>query len=220
MPKKAKQPTVHHPDVVRDAIMRFLYERHIRSRSLKGAEIGIRDLKTALKLQGYSEPEIVSNLRYLIDKHWVREVREERAYYTPAGTKQTAPKITYVISAEGIDRYQEASLFKTPAKPTGINITTVHGVTVIGDDNIVNTQFTDAVRALKSLEEAIQASQLNDEDKLNAVSDIQTLRVQLQKTDPDKTIVQHVWKKLERFATLAGAIDLFQKVTMLLSPLV
>jgi hypothetical protein len=220
MARKAKQFVEHHPDVVRDAIMRFLYQRHTTSRSIKGAEIGIRDLKSALKGMGFSEPEIVSNLRYLIDKQWVREVREERAYYTARGTKQTAPKITYVISADGIDRFQSASMFKKPPTASRINITNIQGVTVIGDSNVVNTQYTDALRTLEVLRERLSASiDLSNEEKLNVISDIGSLETQLQKTQPNKTIVQQVWANLEKAATAAGAIDLLQKLQTFLGPL-
>jgi hypothetical protein len=54
-------------DDVRDKLLRFLYERHKSSKGIAKIAIGIRDLQTEMKARfGLKQPEVVSNLDYLI----------------------------------------------------------------------------------------------------------------------------------------------------------
>ena len=67
-----------------------------------------------------------------------------------------------------------------------------------GDGNIVNTQFTDLSRALDDLDQAVsQSADLTDAQKLDAAADLSTIRAQIAKQNPDKTIVTIAWKSLE-----------------------
>ena len=73
-------------DVVRDAILRHLYLVHSKARSPKTAGLMIRELTQALKPKGFKQQEVASNLDYLVQKGWVREVVENRSFTTPRGT--------------------------------------------------------------------------------------------------------------------------------------
>jgi len=53
-------------DEIREAILKFLYEKHKKARSLKSARASMKELKDELKKLGLKEQEIVSNLDYLI----------------------------------------------------------------------------------------------------------------------------------------------------------
>jgi len=62
-------------DEKRDQILRFLYQRHKNTRGINKIPIGIRDLQSEMKkLHGMSQPEVASNLDYLVQVGWVREV--------------------------------------------------------------------------------------------------------------------------------------------------
>lgn len=71
MAKKATlpaQPAVGNPDdLIRDAILRHLFNVHKSARSPAKAGIGIRDLHSALKVShGYKQQEVGNNLDYLV----------------------------------------------------------------------------------------------------------------------------------------------------------
>src|SRR5271155_5300324 len=117
-------------DTVRDAILRHLYNVHSKARSPKSAGLKITELTKALKPQGLKLQAVASNLDYLVQKGWVREVIEKRTFTTPRGTAQQAEKRTYKISDSGIDRLEAASLYKAAPAGTHINISNIHGVTV------------------------------------------------------------------------------------------
>ena len=91
-------------DIARDFILRHLYLIHERARSPKTAGLKITDLARALKPKGFKLQEVASNLDYLVQKGWVREVVETRTFTTPRGTTQQAEKRSYKISDSGIDR--------------------------------------------------------------------------------------------------------------------
>ena len=54
-------------DVIRDNILRCLYELHRKARSPRSARKGIRDLLRALKERhGYKQQQVATNLDYLV----------------------------------------------------------------------------------------------------------------------------------------------------------
>lgn len=206
-------------DVARDAILRTLESVHRRARSPRSAAIGIRDLQALLKRQGFRQQGVAANLDYLVQKGWVREVVVERTFTTAGGTRQSSAKVTYKISDIGLDKLEGASTYGR-APTAGINITTISGVTVVGDGNVVNTTFAGAAAALTELRsQLLSAESIAEEDRLNAVADIDSLQGQLQKPSPAKEIVKSLWASVTAIATAAGFLDAAQKVSDSLGPL-
>ncbi len=191
-------------DVIRETILNYLYELHRKARSLKGAATNIRDLKSAMKRKDISQPEVIANLDYLIEKEWVREVVEEKTYTTPRGITVPSVSKRYKITDVGVDKVEGESAFQRRDRYTGINITNIKGVTVVGDENIVSVKYSDLYHSLEELENAIKSSGLSDEDKLNTTADIESLKNQLSKNEPDKTIVSKLWSGIEKTAKVAG----------------
>jgi len=205
-------------DAVRDAILRHLYSAHSKARSPKSAGLKITELGKALK--PFKLHEVGSNLDYLVQKGWVREVIEKRMFTTPRGTTQQAEKRSYKISDLGIDRLEAASIYLTAPAATHINVTNIRGVTVVGDGNVVNTTFADVSRALSAIRQAVLAEKaLSEEEKLDAVADIDSLQAQLQKPDPDRSVVQKLWSSVEKIAAVGSVVDLITKASTLIEPL-
>jgi hypothetical protein len=207
-------------DAARDAVLRYLYSVHATAKSPRSAGVGIRELQAKLKPQGLKQQDVASNLDYLIQKGWAREVVEERSFVTPRGTRQPSQKVTYKISDLGIDKLEGASTYERQSAPPGINITTVKGVTIVGDGNVVNTVFADASSGLGELRALLLAADnLSDEVRLNAVADIDSLQGQLQKPDPAREVIRSLWASVERIATVSGFVDAAEKVSTALGPL-
>ena len=208
-------------DLIRDAILRHLFTVHRSAKSPSKAAVGIRDLHSALKAsRGYKQQEVGSNLDYLVQKGWVTEVRIARAFTTNRGTTQNSEQIKYKISDVGLDKLQQASLFQNVPMHSGINITNIHGVTVVGDGNVVNTHFTDLSRVLNEFKAEVQANTtLNDEQKLAVVADIDTLQAQLQKPEPNKSVIGTVWGGIEKAGKIAGLLTMIEKLRGYIQPL-
>jgi hypothetical protein len=208
-------------DMVRDAILRCLYQRHRRAKSPKGAGMGVRDIQEAMKVaHGYKQQEVASNLDYLIQKGWVREVIENRTFTTRAGTTQQAEKRSYKISATGIDRLEAASTYQRPPLGNQVNITNIRGVTVVGNDNVVNTSFTDLASVLHEMRTAVlECGSLEEQQKLEVVADIESLQSQLQKPSPSRAVVKALWSGIEKVVTAAGFGELVAGAAAMIAPL-
>jgi len=207
-------------DAIRDAILRHLYRLHRTARGPKGVGTKIRELQSATKKLGIGRADVISNLDYLVQKGWVREVVTPRSYTTPGGMTQQSEVRTYKISDVGIDKLEGASAYRREEHFSRINVANVGGVTIIGDGNVVNTEFTDLSRALAELEKAlVESSGLSDEQKLNIAADIGSLQSQLSKPTPNRQVIRTVWSGIEKAVTAAGFVEIVQKVSNLLSSL-
>jgi hypothetical protein len=200
-------------DEKRDQILRFLHDRHRTTRGIRKIPIGIRDLQGEMKKRfDMTQPDVASNLDYLVQVGWVKEVTKERSFKTGRGMEISAEQVKYKISDIGINHLEAGTMFRKPETAGAINITNIKGVTVVGDGNVVNTQLTDLSRALDQLDKAIAASKLTDEEKLDAAGDLATLRTQIAKQNPLKAVMQGAWNSLERVATVGGAAEAATRV--------
>jgi len=208
-------------DFKRDAILRFLYHRHKNTRGIAKIPIGIRDLQAVMKSEhGMKQPEVSSNLDYLVQVGWVREVIKERSFKTEKGMEVSQEQVKYKISDVGINHLESGTTFRRAETSKHIDITNVQGVTVIGEGNVVNTQFGDLARALDELDNTMaNASGLSDEQKLDAAGDLSTIRTQISKKNPDKSIIKAAWASLEKVATAVTVGDAVAKVGALLGKL-
>ena len=122
-------------------------------------------------------------------------------------------QIKYKISDIGINHLESSTMFKRPESVSSINITNIQGVTVVGDGNVVNTQFTDLARALDEFDRAISRSEkLTDAQRLDAAVDLSTIRMQIAKQQPNKTIIATAWESLKGIATVVELADAAHKV--------
>lgn len=167
-----------------------------------------------------TQQDVIANLDYLIQKGWVAEEREEKVFKTAKGVTVPSVSKRYKITDVGIDKIEGESAYQREEKYAGINITNVRGVMVIGDENVVNTSFTELFEALDELKKQVsQAKKLSDEQKLILASDIDSINNQIAKPEPDKQIVARLWASAEKHVTAAGLIEIGQKVAQFLAPL-
>jgi len=211
-------------DQIRRAILQYFYDRNANATSRqgkKGAAVKMSDLKKDLKtLHSFSQTQVVSNLTYLIDRKWVNRFDVTKTVIVRGGTIPST--VTwYEISATGIDKIEGGSEFEPKDRYAGININASgSNVITLGDGNIVQPQFKELHESLNKLKEAIvESDKLDDKEKLNAASDLETLKDLLVKEEPDPSIVGKLWSGAEKAATVAGAIDLVAKATPLITKL-
>jgi hypothetical protein len=208
-------------DAKRDAILRFLHVRHKTTKSISKLPIGIRDLQSEMKKQhGMKQADVASNLDYLIQVQWVREVVKERDFTTRKGMTVSQEQVKYKISDTGINHLESGSVFRRPHAASHVNITNIKGVTVLGDGNIVNARFTDLSRAIDELEGAVaESGALSDEQKLEASADLSTIRAQIAKQNPERTILGVAWKSLKAIAAVGEVASAAERVGHLIAGL-
>ena len=203
-------------DEICEVILKFFYDIHKSVRSMKRSRLKIGALKKGLKQQGLTEQEITSDLDYLIQTGWIVKETESFQLRTQRSIINSVAEF-YKISDKGIDHFEGVSRFQKMHPLTGINVTNIQGVTIVGDGNIVNAQYSDLYRNLSLLaDEIMKSDKFSDEEKLNHYAEINTIKSQLSKTSPDKGIIAKAWDKLKPLATIAGVAGFFEKVKTLI----
>lgn len=212
-------------DQIRKQILRWFYDRNANAtshRGKKGSAVKISDAKKGLKeTYSLSAAHVVSNLTYLIDKGWINLTEVEKSFRTKAGTVIPSTVPWYEISSAGIDKIEGESEFQANNRYAGINITaTGQNIVTLGDGNMINADHQSLDQELRQLKSAIADSDdLDESDKLDTSVDIETLRDQLVKSKPDKTIVQHLWSRIEQVATMNDFTEAVLKITPLIAGL-
>lgn len=212
-------------DKIRQQILQWFYDRNANATSQygkKGSAAKISEAKKGLK-DKYSlkQQQVISNLTYLIDKGWINKTEVQKTVRVKGGTVPST--VTwYEISSAGIDKIEGESEFQENARYAGINIkATGKNVITLGDGNVVNAQFADLHTELSNLKQAVVGSPTLDESqKLDVSVDIESIKDQLAKAKPDKTIIGHLWNRIQDVATAGGFIDAVSKVTPLIASLI
>jgi hypothetical protein len=71
------------------------------------------------------------------------------------------------------------------------------------------------------LSEVVRKSdQFSDETKLNYAKDIDTIKDQLSKSLPNKSVIKLVWEKLQPLATVVGIATFFKQVAELIGSVI
>src|SRR3989442_3172785 len=196
-----------------------MYDQFTKSRAVNPGRRKISEIKKALKAQEFTQQEVVRNLDYLVQTGWI--VREEERYPVMGGSRHVRVSQPYFkIAHKAIDDKVGPSKFQKFERYEGINVSAVGSVVVVGGNNIVNASYTELYGALGILAESVKASdKLNEEQKLNALADLETIKNQLVKSVPDRTILQRAWDAFKVVATLEGVAAAATRAFGLLRPL-
>jgi hypothetical protein len=209
---------------IRQILLEYFYNRYknaTSARGKKGVAVKISDIRKDLKeTHGLKQQQIVRNISYLVSQGWIEEDRVDRNVHLPTGYELSQPSISYKISASGVDKIEGPGEF-TMEKFKGIKIeATGQNIITVGDGNQVNVQYQDAAKALVDLKRAIQEdSTINDKEKLEAVSDIDSIQSQLAKAKPNQTVIRGAWEGLKDLETVLGLATKVAKVSAHLAPL-
>jgi hypothetical protein len=121
----------------------------------------------------------------------------------------------YLLQADKIEGESE---FKENTRYAGININaTGTNIITLGDGNVVNAQFEDLHTELSDLQKTVAKSSLDESQKLDVSVDIESIKDQLAKANPDKTIIGHLWNRVQEIATVGGFIDTVTKLTPMIA---
>jgi len=212
-------------DKIRQQILHYFYDRNDKAKShygKKGSAVKISDAKRELKEEyGLKQQEVMSNLTYLIDKGWINRTNIEKTVQTRAGSVPSTAT-WYEISAEGIDKIEGQSEFQSNPRYAGININaTGENIITLGDGNVVNAEYADLHTELENLKTAIaESSRIPEGQKLDIAVDIESIRDQLAKAQPNRIIIKHLWSGLEKVVTAAGLVDVVQRIWPLIAGLI
>jgi len=209
---KQKQQKISN-EGIRQKILEFLHSIRKKARGLKSIAVGVADIKKGLKPLGITQNEVVINLDFLVQHKWVIEIVEKRIFKSKKGFEFPSEKLTYKLSDLGINYFEGSSRFSTMSRFAGINISNVQGIVVLGDNNIVRQEHINMFKKLEQLENAMKInSGLSEDQKLTAQVDIQTIKDQLAKPYPDKSIIQRAVDTISFLGSIPGVAELFKIV--------
>ena len=139
---------------------------------------------------------------------------------------QLQTKKFYRITALGEDFIEnwkkEESIFRAKSEDNqSMNITNIGGVTVVGNNNIVNAKFGEVYDKLEALKkEILSSSHLSHEEKIGCSSDIETIQSQLAKPSPSKEIIKVAWSAIEKGVVLANFGDKIHEIAKFISEII
>ncbi len=200
-------------DSIRERMLRYFYDRNTNAtseRGKRGSQVRISNVKRELKeLHGLSQPQVMANLTYLIDSGWVDRLEEQRTFKTRQGTTQPSTTIWFKITNTGIDKIEgESSAFQRSDPFAGINITALGSTVQVGDDNYAETRFNGLSSDLDTLrQEVVESTKLDESTKVSAAADIETLRMQIAKPEPNQAIVGEALTGIKDVAAAAGLMS-------------
>jgi len=158
----------------------------------------------------------MSNLTYLIDNQWVKTFEIEKTVTVCGGTVPSTTTF-YEITAAVIDKIEGGSQFEPRERYAGINIrATGQNVITLGDGNIVHAEYSELRRYLDDLKDAITSNPaLSEAEKLDYAVDVESIKDQLAKPKPTKSVVQQLWSGLEKnLSQIAGIAEAIAKVAL------
>jgi len=216
MRKMKKRTISFNPEEVRESLLNYLYDKYKKARSTKKQSATISEIKKGLKVKGYKESDIVSAITFLKDRGWIKEEKEKTKFFIK-GKLTEGEKTKYRISDVGIGHFEGPSKFVPSERFSGINITNIQGVTVVGNNNIVKNEFLDLFRELGQLEDLVRSnSKLSDKEKVDLLSDIETIKNQLGKTEPNKSIIKSAWETIkDKLKNISEVIEPISKIASL-----
>lgn len=99
---------------------------------------------------------------------------------------------------------------------------TANNSIIISGNNYGSVSQTNirTIESLGELSEVLQKSnELTDDQKLEAINNIDTVKYQVMSPKPNSQIIKLAWQTVESMATVAGAADLVTKIAHLISSL-
>lgn len=197
-------------DLVRGKILEGLYRIHRSARSRTSQLVGIRDLAREVKadLSDTKENDVAANVSFLVQNGYVEEMVVEN-FYAKSKFGNSKPSYKYRLSREGLAYFEHGSKFDKSSVFAGIGDVTGSGNNIIiGNQNsitsIANTQYSEGHRLAEDLRRRVNAlGELTDDQKISIQSDLETIKSQLAKREPDTGILQ---KAKDNIAFLADIV--------------
>lgn len=218
MPKPAKNLLPE--DEIRVKILQYFYNAYKNPRGMSSCKIPISKTTSDLKKEGLEKTWVIRNMIYLLENEWLKKETEESQFHTGKRTI-TSKKELYRISSDGVDYFEKSSKFQKENKLSGINVTNIHGIIAIGDNNYIRNEFSELFESLESLGKQVRlSSELNDEEKMNSQADIETIKSQLAKPKPDKDIIRKAWSALKVVSTINSVVSLYTKIAPIVEALI
>ena len=187
-------------DELREKILEYFFETYNKTPTRK------LDLDTVVQtFITYKKDEVVAAVEYLADEKYLKQI--EKAHYT-----------FYMISPKGQRVFVTSRFSPKPYSPLQIN--TKGGIFVFGDN--VGTIKQETVQSFEEITELIkkilESEKLSDAKKREAIGDAETIRAQMTKAHPDKSILSKAFENLQYVGAVVEAVRVIKSISDMLAP--
>ncbi len=199
-------------DEIREAVLKFLYDYSKKRGDWVALHYACMEVKKLI--DGLDRKDVLREIYYLIDEGYIKK-RTETTKGILAGGSYKTEQIR--ISSTGIQRFEKTK-FTKQRRFSSISLEGDNNVVVFGDNlgSITQTKGS-SIEELNKLIEATKQSSLSEEEKMNLIGDIETIKSQLIKPNPIKAVIQSAWLSISAAATFSGAHDFIVKIQHFLS---
>lgn len=203
---------------IRQAVLEAMNVQRKKSRHEHEIRMHISQIESGIRKVGYkiSDKQVMQAVDYLKETGLLKRTQETKTVKMPApryGGRTSSFKHTnywYTLSAKAIDKLDGETEFSSkPFVPLqSIHITTSNAPVIVGSNNVVSNNVV-LFSQLDELAQIIsESSDISVEERQDTVSDIESLKQQLAKPNPNRTIVDLLWQNIGRAADIAGATAL------------
>lgn len=211
-------------DSIREKILEALFSVHNKARGRDSQLAGIRELAQEVKkgIPEIKENQVAANATFLVQNGFIEEV-EVKNFFAQSKFGNSKPSYKYRLSREGLAYFEHGSKFDKSNTFAGIGDIAGNGnYIIIGNQNsitsITNSQYSDGHRLAEDLRRRVNAlGELSDDQKIAVQGDLETIKSQLAKQNPDRGIIEKAKENLGFLADVATvapfAIQLFNWIS-------
>jgi hypothetical protein len=205
---------------IRRAVLEVMNNQLKEARHEHEVRMHISQIEHALDDAGYQveDEQVMQAVHYLKEARMLKRTQESKMIKT-GGLRRGSSRNTigtgsfkhtdywYTLTQKAIDELEgETEYSKKPFAPLqNIQINTSNAPVIVGSNNNVSNNVT-VFNQLEQLAQTITESEdISVEDRQDAANDIESLKQQLAKPNPNQTVVELLWKNIARVADIAGA---------------
>ena len=207
---------------IRRAVLEAMNTQRKNSRHEQEIRMHVSQIERGVRKAGFkiSEKQVMEAVDYLKEAGMLKRTQETKTVKMASygrssrlSNGNTSFKHTnywYKLTTKAIDSLDgETEYSSKPFVPLQyIQINTSNAPVIVGSNNQVSNNVT-IFNQLDELEQVLsESTDISVEDRQDVVSDIESLKQQLAKPNPNKTVVDLLWRNIGRAADLAGAAAL------------
>lgn len=149
--------------------------------------------------------DILAAIEFLEDEQYVKIKK------TATGRKR------YKISTKGLNDFIPSKF--TSQSLSQVSVATNGGIFVFGDNlGSIKQETVQSFEEINDLIRLIKNSTLSENNKRQLIGDAETIKVQLTKPQPDKSIIKKAWRALKEVSNINDTIELLKTISEEIRP--
>lgn len=207
---------------VRKAVLEVMNKQRKSARQEHEIRMQLFQIESELRKAGFQidEKQVNQAVDYLTSAKMIKQAKETKTVkmavsssfsrFRPSNSSFKHTDFYYTLNHRAIDELEgETEYSKKPFAPLqNVTVNTTNAPVIFGSNNIVSNHVQ-LFSQLDELQQKISDSKkLSVEDRQDAASDIESVKQQLAKPNPNHSVINTLWAGIGKAADLAGASSL------------